>query len=107
MAKNRDDHNPPAGATRRTWMKTAAVVAGAAAAESLAPARVEAQSGKSPAADARLVKAPGQGNILETAAGKVRGFASNGIMAFKGIPYAASTAGAQRFMAPAKPKPWT
>jgi para-nitrobenzyl esterase len=56
--------------------------------------------------DARLVKASAQSSIVETTAGKVRGFSSNGIHAFKGIPYAASTAGGQRFMAPAKPTPW-
>jgi para-nitrobenzyl esterase len=54
-----------------------------------------------------MVKASAQSNIVETAAGRVRGFTSNGIYAFKGIPYAASTAGKQRFMPPAKPTPWT
>jgi para-nitrobenzyl esterase len=45
--------------------------------------------------------------IVETTAGKIRGTASRGISAFKGIPYGASTAGKNRFMAPMKPEPWT
>ena len=45
--------------------------------------------------------------LVETGAGKVRGFTRNGIHTFKGIPYAASTEGANRFVAPAKPTPWT
>lgn len=45
--------------------------------------------------------------VVETASGKVRGSSRNGIFTFKGIPYAASTAGAARFLPPNKPTPWT
>ena len=52
------------------------------------------------AQDAKFVTA-------ETTYGKIRGVDSNGIKIFKGIPYGASTAGANRFMAPAEPAKWT
>src|SRR5579871_851913 len=45
--------------------------------------------------------------IATTAAGKVRGQVVDGINIFKGIPYAASTAGANRFRKPQPVQEWS
>jgi len=45
--------------------------------------------------------------VAETAFGKIRGVEDRGIKIFKGVPYGASTAGANRFMAPVNPAAWT
>jgi para-nitrobenzyl esterase len=60
----------------------------------------------------RLASALGQastaasGATVETSLGKVRGTVQAGVQAFRGVPYAASTAGANRFMPPVKRQPW-
>ena len=47
------------------------------------------------------------GATVETSAGKVRALSHDGVQAFRGIPYGASTAGSARFLPAGKPKPWT
>jgi para-nitrobenzyl esterase len=54
-----------------------------------------------------IIVASDQSAVVNTGAGKVRGFTRNGIHTFKGIPYADTTEGGNRFLAPAKSKPWT
>jgi para-nitrobenzyl esterase len=44
--------------------------------------------------------------VVETTSGKISGAVVDGISVFKGVPYGASTAGANRFMPPRKPAPW-
>src|SRR6266566_1715930 len=44
--------------------------------------------------------------VVETASGKLRGVIQQGVQTFRGVPYGASTAGSNRFMAPRKPEPW-
>ncbi len=44
---------------------------------------------------------------VETTSGRVQGLVSSGLRQFKGVPYGASTAGANRFQRPRKPVPWT
>ena len=44
--------------------------------------------------------------VVETTGGRLRGSHSRGVLAFKGIPYAAPPVGALRWMPPEPPVPW-
>lgn len=44
--------------------------------------------------------------VVEITSGKIRGSVSGGVHAFKGIPYASSTAGKNRFLSPQPLAPW-
>lgn len=88
---HRDEH--PIG--RRTFLETGTL----AAAGFLV-------AGKYTGASAQQARTPGP--IVQTHAGKIRGLIVGGqVKAFLGVPYGASTAGAARFLPPAKPQGWT
>ncbi len=50
---------------------------------------------------------PAPGATVTTTRGKIRGTIEDKVHAFKGVPYAASTAGSNRFLPPVKREPWT
>ncbi len=107
------------GMQRRTWIKTVGTVIGGTAA-SVTLANVDSvASPQTTKPNAPLAKTPQARHqstgaiiaasshaVVETTAGKIRGFSREGIFAFKGVPYADDTAGKNRFMAPARPTPW-
>jgi para-nitrobenzyl esterase len=91
---------------RRTFFARGSVLAGGATAASLIDTGCTTKTAASSGTSAPIILAGDANAVVETTAGKVHGFARNGIQTFKGIPYAATTEGSGRFVAPAKPKPW-
>ncbi len=98
---------------RRDVLKGLAAAAGGGAALACLPRSVRAEEAGVvgyPAlapTTADTVAASDTEPVVEIASGKVRGYVRKGIFTFKGIPYADTTAGANRFMPPQKAKPWT
>lgn len=84
--------------SRREFIGIAAALGIGAPSVTLAAVRGEV--GKS------VVETPASA-IVETSAGKIRGYVRSGIVTFKGIPYGATTAGDARFQPPSPPMPWT
>ena len=96
---------------RRIALKNTAALFGGWASAALLPAgaadETRHRSGRGGDTHARSVVAVDSAPIVETASGKVVGYVRNEIQTFKGIPYAESTEGANRFMPPIKVKAWS
>jgi para-nitrobenzyl esterase len=96
---------------RRALLVGAASVLGSAATAATLPSLRGNEGGQSGSTKALVggssVVASADTAIAETSAGKVAGYIHKGIFTFKGIPYAATTEGASRFLPTSKPAPWT
>jgi para-nitrobenzyl esterase len=62
---------------------------------------------KATPAIAAAAKSDASAPVVETTAGKIRGTMEDKVLAFRGVPYGASTAGSGRFMPPEKPQSWS
>jgi para-nitrobenzyl esterase len=97
---------------RRGLLQRAAALLGTTAASGLETAPAQVAPAKqdvirpAPAGKPTIV-ASDENAIAETTTGKVRGYTSNGIYTYKGIPYGETTEGSGRFQPPQKAKPWT
>jgi para-nitrobenzyl esterase len=92
--------------SRREFLSGAATLAGASAAATLAAAPGVALGAVREGAGKSVITTPANA-VVETSAGKIRGYVRNGIFTFKGVPYAGTTAGDARFQPPAPVTPWT
>jgi len=102
-------HDLPADAAsldRRDWIRQAVTILGGTAvgatgfASAAAPVATMAT-----AIPTRVVTSDTA--VVETSAGKIKGFDRNGVYIFRGIPYGDTTAGENRFLPPRKAQPWT
>jgi para-nitrobenzyl esterase len=94
-----------AAAQRRALLQGAAALACGAAAPGIVSGALAAAPARREQNSTPLIALDGEA-VAATHAGRVAGYIRRGIFTFKGIPYADDTAGANRFMPPAKPKPW-
>ena len=63
--------------------------------------------GFSPGCRTEEEEAPPVDPLVKTSYGRIRGYINNGIYTFRGVRYGATTGGANRFMPPKPPEPWT
>jgi para-nitrobenzyl esterase len=101
---------PKNGTNRRRVLQGAAALIGGCAAAVVRPGLAANNSAKKPLAASRnagTIVAAQDTAVVATESGAVAGYIRQGIFTFKGIPYAGTTEGAQRFLPPTKATPWT
>jgi para-nitrobenzyl esterase len=108
------DHPPAPSIGRRSFMRGLATLGAGFASSTLLSNSSRAQAPQ-PEAGPGPGSGGGRGSdviasdaktVVEITSGKIRGFQRKGVYVFKGVPYGASTSGANRFLAPAEPEPW-
>jgi para-nitrobenzyl esterase len=92
--------------SRRTFVQTIGVGALGATVPAITGCG-ESKPAPAPATEAPILKVGDNIAVADTTYGKVRGYILRDIHYFLGIPYGADTSGANRFMPPQKPTPWT
>jgi para-nitrobenzyl esterase len=100
----------PMHSNRRTFFKTLGTGAAGLTLGNAATAFSSAQTparGGTTQTDGPVLHVGEDIAVADTSSGKVRGYILRDIYYFLGIPYGADTSGANRFMPPQKPKPWT
>jgi len=66
-----------------------------------------AEGSKTPAGPSAGSCSTPRSAVAKTQYGKVRGYVSDGVLTFKGIPYGQNTGGENRWLPAKPPKPWT
>src|SRR5689334_21199402 len=66
-----------------------------------------AADGTKPGSQASNTCSTPRSAVAKTQYGKVRGYVSDGVLTFKGVPYGQTTAGENRWLPAKSPKPWT
>jgi para-nitrobenzyl esterase len=105
LAGNQAADSVPSGA-RRDALKQGLTLLGSLSVAAAIPVVALAADARTRPDAAASTTATAQGPIVATQHGKVIGYLHKGINAFKGIPYGADAAGANRFKPPRKPVPW-
>jgi para-nitrobenzyl esterase len=102
-----DTPNTHGTLTRRTLLGGVVSLAGVAAASTVAP-RVASAAPTilTPKTDFHPIVASASKNNVETDSGKIYGYSRDGVICYRGIPYAGTTEKAGRFMPPGKVTPW-